>query len=328
MQAVLITQPGEPSVLQPGDVDTPAPGPQQILVRVHATAINRADLLQRRGFYPAPPGYPDNIPGLEYAGVVAHLGDGATCWSVGDKVMGLVGGGAYAEYVVVHEAEAMPMPATLSFEEAAAIPEVFFTAYDALNERLHVRAGETVLIHAVASGVGTAAVQLARHAGCRVIGTARSQDKLERVAHYGVDLSVNVTSEDFVQRAMEFTEQRGVEAIVDLVGGDYLSGNVRALARLGRIAVIGLVARREAMLDMGMLLSKRATIVGTALRSRTLEEKIDIAQAFARDVLPLFATHEIEPVIDQVLPIREAAQAHRIVEANRNVGKVVLRAMF
>jgi len=322
MRAVRITRPGAPDVLQLDDVDTPAPGAHQILVRVHATSVNRADLLQRRGFYPAPAGAPADIPGLEYAGEVADASESQR-WRAGDRVMGLVGGGGYAEYVVVHEDEAIAIPAALSYEQAAAVPEVFLTAYDALHARLQVRRAESVLVHAVASGVGTAAAQLARQLGCSVIGTARSAWKLERIRGL-LDVSVDVTKQDFVAVALAHTNRRGVDAIVDLVGGDYLAPNLAALAVLGRIAVIGLVAGRSAQLDMGTLLGKRASIVGTAMRSRSLQEKIDVAAAFSRDVLPLLESRAVAPIIDRVLPMTQVAEAHRAMEANENVGKIVL----
>ncbi len=331
MRAVLITQPGPPEVLQVRDVAPPVPGPNQMRVRVHATSVNRADLLQRRGLYPAPEGAPQDIPGLEYAGTVESIGSHARTlprsraprWELGDRVMGITGGGSYAEYVVVHEDEAIAIPDSLSFAQAAAVPEVFLTAYDALTARLHVQTGEWVLIHAVASGVGTAAAQLARAMGCRVIGTARSAWKLERIGAL-LDVAVAVPSEDFVAVARAATGGKGVDAIVDLVGGDYLPRNVQALATLGRIAVIGLVAGRSAPLDMGMLLSKRATIVGTALRSRSHDEKSALASAFAREVVPLLASGAVVPMIDRVMALADVAEAHRVIEANRTVGKIVL----
>jgi putative PIG3 family NAD(P)H quinone oxidoreductase len=325
MRAIVITQPGGPQVLQSGDVITPTPGPHEIRVQVHAAGVNRADLLQRRGHYPAPAGVPANVPGLEYAGVVDMVGVDSTRWQLGDRVMGLVGGGAYAEAVVVHEAEALRMPATLSFIEAAAVPEAFLTAYDALRTRLAVRRGETVLIHAVASGVGTAAAQLAKQLGCIVFGTARSQWKLERVQSLGVDVAIDTTREDFVEVVRTRTDGRGVDAIVDLVGGDYLGRNLAALAVLGRIAVVGLVAGSAAPLDMRMLLSKRATMVGTVMRARTLDEKIAVVKLFEREVMPWLESGAVAPVVDRVFGLEEAAEAHRVMEANRNFGKLVIR---
>jgi NADPH:quinone reductase len=324
MRAVTIPHPGGPEVLLMSDVATPDPGPHQIRVRVHAAGVNRADIMQRRGNYPPPPGIIANVPGLEYAGVVDQVGDDVTRWRLGDRVMGLVGGGAYAEHIVTHEDEAMPIPAALSFEDAAAIPEAFLTAHDALHARLGLEAGETVLIHAVASGVGTAASQLASALGCFVLGTARTAWKLERVKEFGVDVAIDVAQSNFVDVARKHTAGRGVDVIVDLVGGNYLTPNVQAIAPLGRIAIVGLVAGAVAPLDMRMLLNKRATIVGTMMRARPLEEKIEVARAFAHDALPLFESGKVRAVIDKVLPMTDAAEAHRVVEANENVGKVVL----
>ena len=325
MRAVTIPHPGGPDVLRLDDVAAPDPGPNQIRVRVHAAGVNRADVMQRRGNYPAPPGIIANVPGLEYAGVVEQTGAGATRWQPGDRVMGLVGGGAYAELIVTHEDEAMRIPAALSFEEAASISEAFLTAYDALRTRLAVQSGESVLIHAVASGVGTAASQLAKAMGCTVLGTARTAWKLERVAEYGVDVAIDVAQSNFVDVARKHTNGRGVNAIVDLVGGNYLTPNVQAIAPLGRIAVVGLVAGAVAPLDMRMLLNKRATIVGTVMRARSLEEKIEVARLFEREAMPWIESGAVKAVIDKTLRMEDAAEAHRIVEANQNVGKIVLQ---
>jgi NADPH:quinone reductase len=324
MRAVVITQPGDPAVLQIGDVATPQPGPNQIRVRVHAAGVNRADVMQRRGNYPPPAGIHAGIPGLEYAGEVELRGDGATRWQIGDRVMGLIGGASYAEFVVVHEDEAMPVPVALSLEEAASVPEAFLTAFDALDARLGVRADEIVLIHAVASGVGTAASQLAKAMGCQVYGTARNAWKLDRVRAYGVDVTIDVSREDFVEVVKARTNGDGVDAIVDLVGGDYLTPNLRALAPQGRLAVVGLVAGASAPLDMRLLLNKRATIVGTVMRARSLGEKIEVARSFERACLEWLANGTVKPVIDQVLGMSEAPEAHRIIEANENFGKLVL----
>lgn len=324
MRAVVITEPGGPDVLQLSDVATPDPAASEIRVRVHATAVNRADLMQRRGHYPAPSGAPADIPGLEYAGVVEALGQGVTHWQIGDRVMGLVAGGSYAEYVITHEDEAMPMPSSLSFAEAAAIPEAFLTAHDALVVRLGMQPHESILIHAVASGVGTAASQLAKQMGCRVFGTARSAWKLARVAEYGVDVAIDVSAEDFVRVLNEQTAGHGVNAVMDLVGGDYLTPNLRALASLGRIVVVGLVAGARSELDMRLLLNKRALIVGTVLRARSLGEKIEVARAFMRDCADWLESGAVRPVVHQVLKMEEVREAHRIVEANENFGKIVL----
>jgi NADPH:quinone reductase len=324
MRAIVITRPGGPDVLELRDVQAPSPGPGEIRVRVAATAVNRADLLQRAGRYPPPAGVAPDIPGLEYAGVVDAVGAGATRWRVGVEVMGLVGGGSYAEHVVTHEDEALAVPAGLSLERAAAIPEAFITAHDALFTQMRLRAGETVLIHAVGSGVGTAGLQLARAAGARVIGTQRSAWKLERALELGLDVAVDTSTSDFVEAAMRDTSGRGVDGVMDLVGGDFLGGDLRALAVRGRIMLVGLVAGATHELDMRLLLGRRATITGTVLRARSLGEKIAAARAFRRDVLPLLESGAVAPVIDQVLPLADAARAHAIVADNRNYGKVVL----
>jgi NADPH:quinone reductase len=330
MRAIIITRPGGPDVLTMSDVAEPAPGPREIRVRVHATAVNRADLLQRAGNYPAPKDAPQNIPGLEYAGTVDGVGTDVTRWSDGDRVMGLVGGGSYAEYVTTHEDEAIRVPAALPLEHAAAIPEAFITAHDALFTRMHLQPRESLLIHAAGSGVGTAALQLAKAHDTFVLGTQRSAWKLERARTLGLDVAIEVgASGDFADRAMREAPGRtadrpGVDTILDLVGGDYLAGNLRAIRVLGRIAVVGLVAGAKSELDMRLLLQKRATIIGTVLRARSLAEKIEAARAFERDVIPLLESGAVRPIVDEVLPLEEAPQGHRLMGENRNFGKIVL----
>jgi NADPH2:quinone reductase len=325
MKAIVITKPGGPDVLELRDVAEPVPSSHQILVRVAATAVNRADLLQRAGNYPAPADVPQDIPGLEYAGTIAAAGDAVTRWRAGDRVMGLVGGGSYAEYIVTHEDEAIAVPSSLSDEDAAAVPEAFITAHDALFTQMRLASGETLLIHAVGSGVGTAALQLARAAGARVFGTQRSAWKLERAQQLGLDVAIDTTQFDFAVVALHETKHRGVDGILDLVGGNYMNANVRALAVKGRIMLVGLVAGARTELDMRALLGKRASITGTVLRARSLAEKIEVARAFERDVLPLLERREVRPIVDEVLPLADAARAHELVADNRNFGKVVLR---
>lgn len=293
-------------------------------MRVHATAVNRADLLQTRGSYPVPDGAPQDIPGLEYAGIVEQCGSGVTRWRAGDRIMGLVGGGSYAEYVVVHEAEAVRIPDTFDFVEAAAVPEVFITAHDALFTQMRLQAGETLLIHAVGSGVGTAALQLAKAHGARVIGTQRSPDKLQQATSLGLDLAVDTTSADFADVVMEATTGHGADGILDLVGGPYLDGNLRCVAVRGRILLVGLVAGAKHELDMRRMLNRRVTMIGTVLRARSLQEKIEVTAAFARDVLPLLETGAVRPVVDRVLPLEHAGEAYRVIAANETFGKVVL----
>lgn len=325
MKAIVITAPGGPEVLAIQKRPAPEAGAGQVRVRVRASALNRADLLQREGRYPAPAGVPADIPGLEYAGVVDALGAGATMWRVGDPVMGIAGGAAHAELLCVHEREAIGVPAHLSLEEAAAIPEAFLTAYDALFERLRVRGGERVLIHAVASGVGTAALQLARWAGAVTLGTSRSAAKLARARELGLHHAIDASAGEWEERVREALGGAAVDAVVDLVGGDYLGGNLRVLATRGRVVVVGLTAGRSATLDLGLLLARRIAMEGTVLRSRPLEEKIALARTFAERVVPAFASGALRPVVDRVLPFREIRAAHELMASNETFGKVVLR---
>jgi putative PIG3 family NAD(P)H quinone oxidoreductase len=324
MRAIIISRPGGPEVLELRDVPTPEPGAGQIRVRIAATAINRADLLQRAGRYPAPTGWPADIPGLEYAGTVDAVGPDVLQRSVGQPVMGIAGGGTYAEFVVVHEDEAIPVPRGVPIEHAAAIPEAFITAHDALLTQAALTRGETLLVHGVGSGVGVAALQIGRVVGARVLGTARSDWKLERAREYGLDVAIDAAKQDFADVVHRESRDLGANVILDLVGGAYLSGNVRALARHGRLLLVGLVAGATAELDMRALMAKRASIRGTVLRSRTPQEKAQVARVFATFALPLFEAKRLVPVIDSMLPLSRAAEGHGRVERNLNFGKVVL----
>lgn len=325
MKAIIITRPGGPEVLEVQERPKPEPGVGQIRVRVHASALNRADLLQRMGNYPVPPGYPADISGMEYAGEVDALGPAATLWKAGDRVMGIIGGAGHAEYLCLHEREAIPMPRSMSWEDAAAIPEAFLTAYDALFIRVDLRAGETVLIHAVGSGVGTAALQLARVAGARVVGTARSAGKLERAKKLGLDVPVDASRGDWAAQVDAAIGTERVQALIDLVGGNYLEGSLRVLAMRGRMVVVGLTAGATAQFNMGVLLRKRLSIVGTVLRARPLEEKIALARTVAERVVPLFDTGKLKPVVDRVMPFAQIRAAHELMESNETFGKIVLR---
>jgi putative PIG3 family NAD(P)H quinone oxidoreductase len=326
MKAVVITKAGGPEVLEVQDLPVPEPAAGEILVRVRAAGVNRADLLQRLGQYPAPFGAPANIPGLEYAGEVAALGMGARAWKVGDRVMGLVPGGGYAEFVTTHEALALRAPAGLSFEQAAAVPEVFITAYDALMRQMLLRAGERLLIHAVGSGVGTAALQLAGTIHARTFGTSRTADKLERARQLGLEVAIDTSKEDFVEVIRKKTDGAGVDVVLDLVGAPALAGNIQVLSRGGRMIVVGLTGGRSAPVDLGAVLSKRLTLVGTVLRARTLDEKIAVTAGFAQDILPLLEAGIMRPVLERALPLAEAAEAHRLLESNATFGKLVLTA--
>jgi NADPH2:quinone reductase len=325
MKAVIITRPGGPEVLEIQERAKPEPGVGQIRVRVRASALNRADLMQREGNYPVPPGVSAEISGMEYAGEIDALGPSVTLWKAGDRVMGIVGGAGHAEYLCVSEREAIPAPKALSWEDAAAIPEAFLTAYDALFNRLDLRAGETVLIHAVGSGVGTAALQIARVAGARVVGTARSPKKLERAKELGLDVAIDASRGDWAAGVEAAIGAERVHAVLDLVGGTYLEGNLRVLGSLGRIVVVGLTGGASAPFNMGVLLRKRLTIVGTMLRGRPIEEKMALARDFAERMVPLFDAGRMKPVVDRVFSFEQIRAAHELMASNETFGKIVLR---
>jgi len=324
MRAVVIERPGGPDVLALQHVPTPEPQRHELLVRVHATALNRADLLQRRGSYPSPEGAPASIPGLEFAGIVEAVGDQVEGWAPGDRVMGLVGGGGYAEYVTLPASHALRVPDVLSLEQAAAVPEAYLTAHDALFTQAHAQAPERVLVHAIASGVGVATLQLCNAFGLRVIGTSRSEWKLERMRALGLEHAIDATRGDVADMVRAATHGEGVDVVVDLVGGAYLGANVSVLRPRGRLVVVGLVAGRTAELDMGMVLSRRLHIVGTAMRSRSVEEKAAVTRFFVEHALGLFERGVLVPVIDRVVPMAEVAEAHARMERNENVGKIVM----
>jgi putative PIG3 family NAD(P)H quinone oxidoreductase len=324
MRAAVYTAAGDVDVIRIEHRPDPEPGPRQVRVRVRASALNRADLLQRRGRYAAPPGWPADIPGLEYAGEVDALGPDVARWGVGDQVMGLVGGGGQAERLVVHEDEAMPVPLGLTLTEAAAIPEAFLTAYDALVTRGQLRSAERVLIHAVASGVGTAAAQIAHRLGATVLGTSRSAAKLARAREYGLDLGIDTASASFRDVVRE-----PVDLILDVLGGAAFADNLAVLGLHGRLVMLGFLTGSRVDADLDVVLRKRLSIVGTVMRTRSLPERALLAQEFAERMLPLFVRREgepaaLRPVVGLVLPMAELADAHRAMEANETFGKVVL----
>jgi putative PIG3 family NAD(P)H quinone oxidoreductase len=323
MRAVVLTSHGGPEVLEVAEVDDPVAGAEEVLVAVHATALNRADLLQRMGLYPNP--FPDGpeIPGLEFAGVVEAVGTRVRSWKVGDRVMGIVNGGAYAEKLSVHERQVMAVPAGASLTEAAAIPEVFLTAWDALVVQGGLTSGRWALVHAGASGVGTAAMQVCRAIGARVIVTC-STSKVAACRDLGADVVVDYTTEDFVEVAASATGSRGVDVVLDVIGGDYVERNVAALAVKGRIIQVGVMAGKPVPFNVGSLLAKRASITGTVLRARPLEDKIALTQRFVAEMLPLFDTGVLRPVLDSTYPLEAVADAHRHMASNANVGKIVV----
>lgn len=324
MKAVVIQEPGGPEVLQIREVPAPEPGPGQVRVRVAWTALNRADLIQRAGFYPAPPGYPKDIPGLEYAGYIEAIGSNVSLWSVGDAVMGLTGGGSYAELLVVHEREAAAIPEGMTLQQAAAIPEAFVTAYDALVMRGRLTAGEIALIHAVASGVGSAAAQIGAAIGATVIGTTRSASKLEQLGKRGPHHGLVVKDGVFVDQVRTLTQGRGVDAVLELVGGAYVPESLAACASRGRVVLVGLTAGGSSTIDLGRVLRQRLELHGTVLRSRPLEEKIEAAQLLSKRLLPLFRRGLLAPVIDREFTLEQAADAHRYLATNESIGKVLL----
>jgi putative PIG3 family NAD(P)H quinone oxidoreductase len=325
MRAMLVRE-GAARELYWGEAPTPEPGPGAVLVEVYATAVNRADLLQRRGLYPPPPGEPD-ILGLEVAGVVAAKGRGVAKWQIGDRVCALLAGGGYAQYVAVHEDMLLPVPSDLDFEQAAAIPEVFYTAFITLVLEAGLEAGERVLVHAGGSGVGTATIQMARQRGAHVVVTAGSNDKLARCRELGADGTINYKTEDFAERVRALTGGEGMDVILDCVGGAYLEKNLAALRVKGRLVIIGLMGGAKAEINLALVVGKRLRVIGSVLRARPLAEKIAITAAFKAQVLPLLASRQIRPVIDSVYPITEVEKAHEHVAANRNFGKVVLRVV-
>ncbi|HLM75038.1 MAG TPA: NAD(P)H-quinone oxidoreductase [Polyangiaceae bacterium] len=326
MRAIVIREPGGPEVLVAKDLPEPEIPFGHVRVRVAFAGVNRADLLQRAGFYPAPPGVPADIPGLEYAGTIDAVGPGSSRFTPGDRVFGLVAGGAYAEKLVVHEREVVQIPDALSDEEAAAIPEAFVTAYDALVTQGRLAPGERVLIHAAGSGVGTAAIQIAKSLGCFVAGTSRTSDKLERCKSLGLDAGIVPRGASFAADVKRVTGGAGVDVVLDLVGGAYVAEDLIAAAPRGRILVVGLTAGVMSELNLGVLLGKRVSITGTVLRARPLEEKIEAAKLLERHLVPWLAARALRPVIDRVFKLEEAAAAHAYVGGNESFGKVLLRA--
>ena len=325
MRAAVITAPGAPDVFAIQTRPLPVPGRDELLVRVHASAINRADLLQRMGRYPAPPGVPADVPGLEFAGAVVAWGDGVTGWSVGDRVCGLVGGGAHAEYLVTHARAVARVPGDLSWLVAGAAPEAYITAHDAMIVQARLQAGERVLVHAVGSGVGLAAVQLAVAWGASVYGTARGAKKLAAARDAGMTDGCQPGEGAWIAESVgAWTAGRGVDVVVDLVGGDYTAGSLTAMAPRGRLMMIGALAGARATVDLRVILGRRLTITGTVLRSRALDERIAVTDAFAREVLPLLADGRLVSRIDAIFPLDRIAEAHALVEGNGTIGKVAL----
>jgi NADPH2:quinone reductase len=322
MKAVVITRPGGPEVLAIQDVERPVPLGDQVRVRVRAAGVNRADLAQRAGSYPAPPGSPSNIPGLEFAGEVDAVGPLVRSWQPGQRVMGITGGGGQAEYLLAHEGMLVEIPENLDFVQAAGVPEVFMTAHDALFTQAGLQMGERVLIHAAGSGVGTAAIQLAKAVGATVYGTSRTTAKLELAKPLGLD--VGLSDQNFAAEVKQLTGGAGVHVVLDFVGATYMEQNLEALTTWGRLVFLATLGGGMANVNLGLVVGKRLQIRGCTLRSRTLEEKLAVTRRFATQVVPLLASGRVRPIIEQVYPLQEVASAHTTMAENKNFGKLVL----
>ena len=323
MTAIAIRTPGGPEVLTPEARPVPTPGAGEILVKVAAAGVNRPDVMQRMGQYPPPLGAPD-IPGLEIAGEVVACGAGVTRWKQGDQVMALVVGGGYAEYCLAHESHALPVPSGLSLIEAAAVPETFFTVWYNAFERGRLAAGETALIHGGTSGIGTTAIQLAKAFGARTIATAGTPEKCEACRKLGAEVAINYKTEDFVEATKKATGGRGVDLVLDIIGGDYIERNYEAAAVEGRILQIAFQSSPRATVDFRRLMLKRLTHTGSTLRARAVADKAAIARAIEAKVLPLIAAGRVKPVIDSTFALREAAAAHARMDSSQHIGKIVL----
>jgi putative PIG3 family NAD(P)H quinone oxidoreductase len=324
MRCVEISRPGPPDVLRLVERPDPTPGAGEVLIDVAAAGVNRPDVLQREGGYPPPKGASD-LPGLEVAGTVAVLGDGVTGWNVGDQVCALVAGGGYASLCVAPAPQCLPVPHALSVIEAAAVPETFFTVWTNVFERGRLQAGETVLVHGGTSGIGTTAIQLAVARGARVFATAGTNEKCRACEQLGAERGINYRTDDFAQVVKELTGGRGVDVILDHIGGDYFGKNVSALALEGRLCVIGLMGGSgSAAIDLGRLLRQRLTVTGSTLRPRTVAEKGRIAAALRREVWPLLDAGTVKPIVHKTFPLAQAAEAHRLMESSQHIGKIVL----
>jgi putative PIG3 family NAD(P)H quinone oxidoreductase len=327
MRAVIIAGAGGPEVLEVRERPTPSPKPNEVLVRVYASALNRADLHQREGHYPAPPGAPEDIPGLEFAGEIAQLGSEVTGWREGDRVFGIVAGGGNAEYLTTDAGTIARIPDRLSWTEAAAVPEAFITAHDAMVTQAELQANENVLIHAVGSGVGLAAVQITRAWKAVPFGTARTPEKIDRARSIGLENGLVVSDDlEIIPATTDlWSAGKGMHVTMDLVCGPYLPISIRAAAPRGRIMMVGTVAGRTASISCGMILGKRLTLRGTVMRARSLEEKRAATEGFRRDVVPRLESGELVPTIDKVYDLSEIREAHERLASNATFGKVVLR---
>jgi putative PIG3 family NAD(P)H quinone oxidoreductase len=325
MTCIEISEPGGPEVLKPGTRPLPVAGAGEVLVRVAAAGVNRPDIMQRQGMYSPPPGVSD-IPGLEIAGTVVAVGPEVSRWNVGDTVCALVAGGGYAEYCAAPAPQCLPFPKGVDAVAAAALPETFFTVWANVFGRARLEPGETLLVHGGSSGIGTAAIQIASRLGARVMATAGSAEKCAACEDLGAERAVNYRDEDFVEAAKAFSGGQGVNVILDMVGGDYVARNIAALARGGRIASIAFLQGSKVEVDLMPLLMKHLTITASTLRPQTIEQKGEIANALEERIWPLIEAGDIKPVIDTIFPLADAAEAHRLMESSRHIGKIMLEA--
>jgi NADPH2:quinone reductase len=324
MKAVVITQPGAPEVLQLTEKPQPVPLSHEVLIKVAAAGINRPDVFQRKGNYPPPPGAPQDIPGLEIAGTIEAIGDNVTQWKPGDRVCALVIGGGYAEYCTAPEGSCLRVPDNLTLTEAASLPETFFTVWSNVFDRGHLKPGESLLVHGGSSGIGVTAIQMAKALGSTVYVTAGSEAKCRFCEQLGADKAINYKQENFAEVITQLTEGKGVDVILDMIGGDYTPLNLQALANEGRLVMINSMNGKDVQVDLSIVMRKRLNITGSMLRSRDVAFKAAIAQQLKEHVWPLLANGSIKPVIHQVFPATEAAQAHELMESSEHIGKIVL----
>jgi len=324
MKAIIITQPGAPEVLQLAERPTPNFSADEVLVKVAAAGINRPDVFQRKGNYPPPAGAPQNIPGLEIAGTVVEVGDNVTRWKVDDKVCALVMGGGYAEYCNVPAGQCLPVPEKLSFIEAASLPETFFTVWSNVFDRGHLQKGESLLVHGGSSGIGVAAIQMAKALGSTVYTTAGNDEKCKFCEELGAAKAINYKTENFTEVIKQLTNNKGVDVILDMIGGDYTMPNLQSLAEEGRLLFINTMKGKDVNIDLSIVMRKRLTITGSMLRSREISFKAAIAQKLEKNIWPLLKSGEIKPIIYKVFPAEQAAAAHELMESSEHTGKIVL----
>jgi NADPH2:quinone reductase len=324
MKAIIITKPGAPEVLQIAERPIPTYAANEVLIKVHAAGVNRPDVAQRKGNYPPPQGAPTEIPGLEIAGIINEVGAGVTRWKVGDKVCALVWGGGYAQYCNVPEVQCLPIPDNLSFAEAASLPETFFTVWTNVFDRGGLQPGESLLVHGGSSGIGVAAIQMARTMGSTVYVTAGSAEKCKFCEDLGAAKAINYKTENFADRIKELTNGKGVNVILDMIGGDYTPGNLQSLAEEGRLVMINTMKGKDVQVDLSIVMRKRLSVTGSMLRSREPGFKGAIAKNLEKYIWPFLASGEIKPVIYQTFPAHEAAQAHQLMETSSHIGKIVL----